>query len=735
MMPSKRLNHLTVPEGVQARPFSLWHFLLPLVGLMILALAALLVTSYRSSSYIDALDQKRELHQIHEAIRNFKTKQKEDIVSVSTWDDAVINLHLKPNRSWFDLNSGIWFQTFYGHHLTFVLNGRDQPVLATLYAQPVQPAHIQSAFRILQPFVARLRTLPVGDGTAVSGIATIFGSPAIVAAAKIVPDHDKALLQRTESILVSVYFMDAVALQAIENSAMVKRMEIGRARVDEPGFVKVKLIDFLGKPAGELSWKTAALGTMFLKELLPSILIAAFLLCGATAIVIWYVVRSTRQIQHSDEHSRFLAFHDPLTGLPNRSFFNEELRQRLLQRKNDDHWISILYMDLDGFKGVNDSWGHAAGDALLQIIAERLHSCVRPHDLIARLGGDEFAILQSGQGSPDDIEPVCARILNSLGKPIMLNGVLVDVGASIGVAVAPYDGDSADLLMRRADLAMYMAKTEGGRQAAFFAEALETKLNSHRVLSQELRVALDAQELTIVYQPVAEIATGRITGVEALVRWKHKRLGTIPPADFIPIAEASGLINALSLWVLREGCRAVKQWGQLQLAVNLSPALFRQASLVESLELILTEEAFDPHRLVVEVTEGILLQPEFRAEEALTKLKSIGVQVALDDFGTGYSSLSYLQRFAFDKIKIDRSFVSQILDNPKTVSIVQAVIAIAADFKADVVAEGVETAEQLAALQVVGCQQWQGYLLCTPLPAHDLEEIMLAEQPLIMLPG
>ena len=421
-----------------------------------------------------------------------------------------------------------------------------------------------------------------------------------------------------------------------------------------------------------------------------------------------------------------LAYHDSLTGLPNRAVFTDQLARSAAAAEEDESPLAVLCIDLDGFKTVNDVHGHPAGDELLVEVGRRLRSVVRGDELVARLGGDEFAIVQLGGGQPTHATLLAERIIAALNAPFAIAGKSVRISPSIGVAVFPDDADNPGDLVKNADLALYRAKAEGRGQVRFYEAAMDEALRQRRMLEADLRSAIANGELKVHYQPLAELEGGAIVGFEALLRWTHPKIGPISPDMFVRLAEESGLIVTLGDWVLRQACADAVKWDPpLRLSVNLSPLQFMQDDPVGAIERVLNETGLDPHRLDLEVTEGLLIKDAAGALETLERLKALGVQISMDDFGTGYSSLSYFRMFPFDKVKIDRSFVADMLTNPQARAIIRSVIGLGRGLGVPVVAEGVETPEQLAALRDEGCDQVQGFLISRPNPIGYFAGVVL----------
>jgi diguanylate cyclase (GGDEF)-like protein len=429
----------------------------------------------------------------------------------------------------------------------------------------------------------------------------------------------------------------------------------------------------------------------------------------------------------AEEQIRHLAHYDALTDLPNRALFHERLRQELAQIVHGEQ-MAVLYIDIDEFKSVNDSLGHMIGDELLKSVATRLGRCVGGADFVARLGGDEFAIVQTAVKNPAEVADLATRVLDAIRAPYECLGHQVASDASIGIALAPQHGADLDQILKNADLAMYAAKSAGRRTWRFFEPTMDAQVKARRVLETDLRKAVADGALEVYYQPCVSLQSNTITGCEALVRWRHAERGMISPAEFIPIAEETGLINELGEWVLAAACAEAATWpDDVKLAVNVSPVQFRSGTLALKIVAALAASGLQANRLELEITEAVLIRDDDAALEILHQLRGIGVRIALDDFGTGYSSLSYLQRFPFDKIKIDRCFVNDIAE-PGGSSIVQAVVNIAAARHMTTTAEGVETQRQLELLRALGCTEMQGYLFSPPRPAAEARQILFAHR-------
>jgi diguanylate cyclase (GGDEF)-like protein len=429
--------------------------------------------------------------------------------------------------------------------------------------------------------------------------------------------------------------------------------------------------------------------------------------------------------RQADERIAHLAHYDALTDLPNRVLFRDRL-ERELKKIGRGGQLAVLYIDIDEFKSVNDSLGHPVGDELLKAVALRLSGCVRETDFVARLGGDEFAIVQTAVKSPADVMDLVTRIYQAIRAPVECLGHQLVTDASIGIALAPQDGTDLDQLLKSADLAMYGAKSDGRRTYRFFERVMDARVRARRALELDLRQAIAGGQFEIVYQPVVNLRSGAISGCEALLRWRHPERGMVSPAEFIPVAEDIGLISELGEWVLASACAEAAGWpDHIRLAVNVSPVQFRNHTLALHVASALAASGLAANRLELEITEAVLIRDDETALAILHQLRAVGVRIALDDFGTGYSSLSYLQRFPFDKIKIDRCFVTELAEPDGSSSIVQAVVNIAGARNMTTTAEGVETEAQRDLLRALGCTEMQGFLFSKAVPAAELRRMLL----------
>jgi diguanylate cyclase (GGDEF)-like protein len=435
-------------------------------------------------------------------------------------------------------------------------------------------------------------------------------------------------------------------------------------------------------------------------------------------------VTTQKQAEAQIEH---MAHHDALTNLPNRMLLQQEL-QRALRWVARGQKLAVLFLDLDNFKGINDTLGHAVGDELLKAVAARLRACLRETDIVARLGGDEFIVVQTPIEEPSDAAALAKRIRHAFSAPCDLGDHQIAIDTSIGIALAPNDGVDPEVLLKNADMALYDAKGAGRGTFRYFEQAMNARVMERRALELELRRAFVNGEFELHYQPLISIEDGRITGCEALLRWRHPTRGLVPPKSFIPLAEEIGLITRLGEWVIRTACSEAAAWpSDVTISVNVSPVQFRNQNLTQVITNALASAGLKGSRLCIEITENVLMDQTDAAIATLHQLRALGVKIAMDEFGTGYSSLSYLQKFPFDKIKIDRSFISELSTKEGATAIVRTVTGLAVSLRMATTAVGVETEEQREMAQSLGCTEMQGFVISRPLPAGEIASLLMLD--------
>ncbi len=442
-------------------------------------------------------------------------------------------------------------------------------------------------------------------------------------------------------------------------------------------------------------------------------------------------IRYAMERKKADLRLTYLAQYDPLTGIPNRQFFNDQLTRATARARRDGRKVTLLYLDLDAFKVVNDTLGHDAGDRLLQEVADRIRRSVRTGDVVARLGGDEFAVMLEGLASPRDVEAMATGLLEVVSKPYHIADRQLTITTSIGITVFPSDNADTQMLLKNADIAMYQAKDSGRNNFKFFHQAMHASLVEYHELERDIREALQLGQFRLAYQPKVNVHINQLQGLEALLRWNSPARGVVNPGDFIPVAEESGHIIPLGYWVLNEVCRALNSWREkgltlVPVSVNVSARQFQQPDFHKRIAEVLHKHDIDPSLIEIELTEGLMMEDTEAAQRELSQLKKIGLRISIDDFGTGYSCLSYLRRFPIDVLKIDRSFVMEIGSNRDGESIIDAIISLAKSLRLETVAEGVETPAQLNYLLDHGCHVVQGFLFGKPMEMHLIEPLLAA---------
>nr|WP_324258267.1 EAL domain-containing protein [Cellvibrio fontiphilus] len=540
--------------------------------------------------------------------------------------------------------------------------------------------------------------------------------------------------------LISVKDLDGNVVMASEH---YKQM----ANVDESGFVGKNVFDVYPKDVAQSMWEIdlaakktqqtyeVELDLMHKDGTQHTYLLVKFPLrdkeqkaFGVCTIGTDISERKLAETALREQQSRlnYMAFHDSLTSLPNRSLFYDRIYHGLARARRANSRVALMLLDIDRFKNINDSLGHDAGDILLKAIATRLNEGVRDMDTVARLGGDEFVVVLEGIHDIDDVVFVANKLLSTLSRPIEISGHSISTTVSIGVSVFPEDGEDTDELLKHADIAMYKAKEAGKNNCQFYTKGMNATAVNYLLLENDLRRAVEQQQLTLYYQPQVDLKTGEMTGVEALVRWQHPERGVVSPAHFIPLAEETGLIVPIGEWVLREACRQQRQWLDAgkhvgKMAVNLSPRQFRQKNFPGKVEAILNEVGLDAKHLELEITESCAMEHAGETINQLNQLNQMGMYLAIDDFGTGYSSLAYLQRFPVQKLKIDRSFIHDIHEDANDAAIAKSIIGLAHNMQMRVIAEGVENEGQADWLRTHGCDQAQGFFYAKPMTAKQLE--------------
>lgn len=672
--------------------------------------------------------------------------------AIAWWDDAVIAVSAaRPDIEWLETNFGVYFYETYGHDEVIIIDGDNRPVYANVGGELSDAvAAYANHHGVLDQIVAEARAgvssrlrqrdsafdqgqanysalLGASFGRWAGHIMSIDGEPAVVAALSIVPNLDAGLLRGEPHLLISVVKIDQVFMADVGRSLLIPDINLSPQPSTADWVMTEALLADDGAPIGYLNWTPRRPGQTLLLFILPLVVLGVM---GAGVLTYFMVARLKRasgELADREALSRRQALHDALSGLPNRQHFVDELNAALdeLTQVRNNGRVVVAYIDVDRFKDVNDTMGHEAGDILIMEVAKQLKRAVGPEDFLARFGGDEFAVLRRAS-SDADVTNFVNRLRGAFGATFDVHGQTMRMTASIGVSLAPTHGLSPEDLMRSADIALYRAKGLGRDRAMIFCAEMGAEIERRRDVELELLAAIEREQLTLHYQPLVSSSSGRIVGVEALLRWRHPQRGDISPAIFVPIAEETGLMPALGSFVLARAFAESKLWPEIYVSVNLSPVQFRHVDLPALLERLLAQYDVDPSRIVLEVTEGVLMESSDRNRNMLDAIRALGFKIALDDFGTGYSSLRYLCDFRFDKIKIDRAFVTDIQERRRAMTIIQSVITLGRGLNMDVVAEGVETEAEASVMRLVGVNELQGYFFARPGPAATIQGLLCA---------
>lgn len=705
------------------------------VGLLIVTFGLL----YWSGNAVDRIAHEREQAIVSQAIMQGIERVAHSQESTTVWDEAVRQIARKPiDLDWLDVNVGKWLQQYADIEEIYLIGRDGQPIYAVKGGERELPATYIAVEDVADPLTKLLRGKHAHGANGGNGepdllspgeadLAIVRGQPAIVSAKPVVPSSGFANASAFATVQVAVVYLDEEFFDGLSVQYRLQQAHFTFAPMNRSGWSSQPLRNRQGAILGYVAWRPFSPGGQVIARLAPVIAVVLLLICGALLILASRLARRTHDLEESRLHAQHRATHDELTGLGNRSMFEQRLDEAMARARRHRTLVALLYIDLDRFKQVNDTLGHPAGDALIRQVARRLVAEVRGYDFVARLGGDEFAVLIAEPEGRASIERICSRIVSEIERPFDLSGSQAFIGASIGIAVAPVDGLDSTELTRKADIALYKAKTEGRSRYAFFTPDMDADVRSREETYRELRLALADcdRQLEVHYQPIWSAETGRIVGVEALLRWHHPELGLVTPGDFIKTAEESGLITILGEWVLHRALCDARSWGNLRVAINVSPIQLRNRNFVDVVRGALKANGLSADRLELELTETALMAAPGEVARCLDNVRKLGVYCALDDFGTGYSSLSHIRDIAVDRIKIDRSFVNSV-DTPSGAALVEAIVSLARANGLRLTAEGVETEAQLSFLRRVGCHEIQGYLLSRPVTAGEIDRLISA---------
>jgi len=668
--------------------------------------------------------------------------------AIAWWDDAVIAVTGQPDVEWLETNIGLFFFETYGHDEIIVIDGDNRPVYSNVNGElsDAAAAYIRHE-AVFDQIVAEARSgesalrsrdtvfaESQGNYSSLLGasfaqwaghIMLVDGEPAVVAVLSIVPNLDAELLQGAPHLLISVVKLDEGFMADVGNSLLMPDLSLSTGPSTARGVLTEAFAADDGAPAGYVSWTPKRPGQSLLMFVLPMVALGVLGAGLLTWLMIGRLKRASSDLADREVESRHQALHDSLSVLPNRHNFVQRLQENLddlVQSRNNGR-VVVAYIDVDRFKDVNDTMGHAAGDALIMAVARRLEGYIGSEDFLSRFGGDEFAVMRRSCDA-DAASRLAECLRSAFEESFDVYGQHVRMTASIGLAQAPDHGASPQELMRHADIALYQGKNQGRDRAMLFCAEMAAEVEQRREIELELHAAIEAGTLNLYYQPVISCAQGKVSGLEALLRWKHPTKGDISPALFVPIAEEAGLMPALGAFVLERAFEEAKRWPDLEIAINLSPVQFRHVDLVDLLESLVRKHNVNPRRMILEVTEGVLMESTDRNRQILDTIRGLGFKIALDDFGTGYSSLRYLCDFRFDKIKIDRAFVTGIHERKRAMTIIQSVVTLGRGLGMDIVAEGVETEAEASVMRLVGVTELQGFFFSQAVPANEVAALI-----------
>ena len=714
-------------------------------GLLLLAVVAYAGWSANRT----AIERERQLveNALDQAVSRVLNEEK----AIAWWDDAVVNAQRRPlDLEWIETNIGVYFYETYGHDEMYLVDGDDRPIYANIGGELQRYPAVSFSRRanVLEQVVRAARGdrddgLRVRDGAFTADqerysfllgardaswsghILTVGGVPAVVSAMAIVPSVDANVLVGEPHLMVSIVRMDEDFMASVGRTLLMPDLTLSSGPTNVDGMISEPFVADDGTPIGYLNWTPKQPGQFLLVFILPLVALGVIGAGLLTWTMIQRLKRASTDLADREEQSRHQALHDSLSGLPNRHHFVDRLQEQLdalIQQRNNGR-VVVAYIDVDRFKDINDTMGHQAGDALIMAVAKRLQGAIAPEDFLSRFGGDEFAVLCRAN-KPEAADELAARLRAAFEESFDVYGQHIRMTASIGLSMAPDHGASPAELMRNADIALYQGKNKGRDCAMMFCAEMAAEVEQRREIELELHAALEARALQLHYQPLISCAGGKVTGVEALLRWKHPTKGDISPAVFVPIAEEAGLMPALGAFVIERAFEEARLWPDLDVAINLSPVQFRHVDLPELLKDLLAKHTIDPTRIVLEVTEGVLMETTDRNRQILDAVRGMGFKVALDDFGTGYSSLRYLCDFRFDKIKIDRAFVTGIHERKRAMTIIQSVVTLGRGLGMEIVAEGVETEAEASVMRLVGVTELQGFFFSPAVPADKVATLV-----------
>lgn len=734
---------LPLQAGLRYRRRQAFSMSALLFGIVFAALASAIavVAGAIVFSEQDALDREAALldHAVAQEQHRLLKELERFAVSSATYRNVSANY----SSEWVHTRIAEPLSRIYRHNATIVLNSQRLPLFAyvedfiwlpSIYNTKLEARIGPLVKEVQQNFLSALVERK-GHGLAFDGEASALARsaivmlderPAIASIFAIAPEpYDFIVTDAPPSVIITLRYFDETLLASLSEFAQLPDIHLSES--DTADFQRLALRDPEGRILCHLAWRPAESASRRLVALAPVFIISVLIILGVTAVVLSRAFRASEELTLSEARSRQAALHDPLSGLPNRLYFDKLARERLSSALEKDALCALLYLDIDHFKEVNDTLGHPVGDALIVEIGERLRQAIGSGDVVARISGDEFLVLLVGRKNREEVVATCRRLIDRLTHDVVVEGNSLPITVSMGVTFSPTDGTDLVQLLRRADIALYQAKDQGRNRCIVFEQSMDDAINIRRKLEAEMRRALECEEFYLDYQPVMLRDGHSFAGVEALIRWRHPERGKLLPGAFLPVAEGTDLMWRIGAWVLKTAMRDALAWPHLTVAVNVSASQLRHPDFVPCVRRILKELDFPAERLELEVTEAVLMDHSAVAKRIFNELRALGLHIALDDFGTGFSSLSYLRQFRFDKFKIDRSFVTNVETESESAAIVRSLVGLGEALGMTITAEGIETETQFHFLQTAGCDYMQGYYFGRPMPAAMITQRLTRE--------
>lgn len=715
----------------------------PMSALLAGLVALLLVLLFYSANSMNQSASQTQRALINNALSLRLVQSLSELRSVAWWDEMVVKSRGSGlDVEWLDVEVGVFVTTSYKHDRILVLDAQNRPIYGFGADERLDRETQEQFAHLVRPLTAQIRggknispritdasfTENMAEDSAITdrrygrGAAAILsneGRPVFAAAMEITPSLEKALGSKRPHLLVSITDVNAGVLRDIGRSVLIGDLSYGTHGTLSADTLPMRSDD--GKSMGSLTWTPKQPGNKLISDLLPVILIVLIAAIASIAALFKRLIESTRELTKREVEAQYLANHDALTGLPNRRMLAARLEELRNEHDPKRTSVSVACIDLDRFKDINDTLGHQAGDELIKAVARRIESRTSPGDMIARLGGDELAVIRLHQ-HVNEGERLANMVIDSFDAPFSVLGHEIETKASLGVTSATLDRQFDDI-MREADIALYEAKAMGRGRAAHFLAPMAAKLEQRHSIEVDLRRAIANRELTLNYQPIIEAATGRISSVEALVRWHSATHGHVSPEVFVGIAEETGMMAGLGHFIIEQAMEDSQRWPHLTTAINISPAQLRSVTIVGELVGAAKRFGVTPQMITIEITETLLMANDARTLKILNQLKEYGFSLALDDFGTGYSSLAYIRDFPFDRLKIDRRFIKGVDQDPQALAIVEGVVNFGRILGHEIIAEGIETEQEMQAMQRAGCTHLQGFVFSKPLSADHIEAL------------